>query len=485
MSIKVRLLLSYLAMLIAPLILSVIGGAIVMALIMGNTGSSFIKPEKELLQEGAYIFAEIKEITDTNPEKLRDYNYLRELDNNLYPINTGLVVRESDEITYVSYFFDQAEIATELTHYMVSDNEANQPKIIGGKLYLISQHDFFFQNGNVGTVFLLTDMGPMGNLAHSFIIIMVPVVILILIFTTSTIIFLVSRSIIRPLNSLKKATEQIKEGNLDFEISYKRNDEFGELSEAFEAMRKRLKSSVEQQIQYESKRRELISSISHDLKTPITSIKGHVEGIIDGVADSPEKMEKYVQTIYAKANDLDHLIDELFLFSKLDSKNMVYHFEEIDIVKYLADCTEEMLLDMENKDILFKFESEYNSPLFVKADREKLKRVLMNILGNAQKYQSKEQGIIHLILTVQNDSVTVEIRDNGRGISEENVDFIFESFYRGEPSRNLSTGGSGLGLAIAKRIIEEHGGVIWVESKENIGTSIFFTLSRVLNGERS
>lgn len=485
MSIKVRLLLSYLAMLVTPILLSAFAGAIVMALLMGNTGSSFIKPEKELLQEGAYIFEEIKMITDINPNKLLDDNYLKELDNKLYPINTGLVIRGNEDITYVSYFLDRVDITNELSHYKVSDHGANQPKIIGGKLFLISQHDFFFQNGNAGTVFLLTDMGPMGNLAHSFVLIMFPVVILILILTTSTIIFLVSRSIIRPLDSLKRATEQIKEGNLDFGISYKRNDEMGELSEAFEEMRMRLKSSVEQQIQYENNRRELISSISHDLKTPITSIKGHVEGIIDGVANTPEKMEKYVQTIYAKANDLDHLIDELFLFSKLDSKNMIYHFEEIDIVKYLADCTEEMLLEMENKNISFKFKSENIGPLIVKADREKLKRVIMNILGNALKYRSKEKGTIELILTAQDDYVTVVIRDNGIGISTENVEFIFESFYRGEPSRNLATGGSGLGLAIAKRIIEEHSGKIWAESEENIGTSIFFTLPRVANGDDS
>ncbi len=485
MSIKVRLLLSYLAMLITPVILSLIAGIIVMALLMGNTGGTFIKPGTEILQEGAQIFDEIKVIADNTPDQLRDDTYLKGLDNSLYPINTGLVVRDSEEITYVSNFFNREEVIISLLNYRVHDHESGKPKIIDGKLYLISQHEFFFQNGNMGTVFLLTDMGPMGNLAHRFMVVMTPIIILILFITNFTLIFLVSRSIIRPLDSLKKATEQIKDGNLDFEISYNRDDEIGELSDAFEEMRKRLKHSLEQQIQYEDKRKELISSISHDLKTPITSIKGHIEGIIDGVADSPEKMEKYVQTIYAKANDLDHLIDELFLFSKLDTKNMAFQFESIDIVKYLADCTEEMQLDMENKNILLTLNSTDDCPIFVRADRDKLKRVIMNILGNAQKYQSKENGRIELILTKQEETITVEIRDNGRGISEDNLAFIFESFYRGEPSRNLATGGSGLGLAIAKGIIEEHGGEIWAESIENEGTSIFFSLKRLADGECS
>lgn len=485
MSIKVRLLLSYLAMLVIPLILSVIAGIIVTALLMGNTGGSFIKPGNEMLQEGAKIFDEIKVVADETPDKFRDDVYLGGLDNNLYPINTGLVVRENEEITYASSFFNREEISISLINYGNNDHLSGKPRIIDGKLYLISQHEFFFQNGNMGTVFLLTNMGPMGNLAHHFVIIMIPIIILILFITNFTIIFLVSRSIIRPLDSLKKATEKIKDGNLDFEISYKRDDEIGELSNAFEEMRQRLKNSLEQQIQYEDKRKELISSISHDLKTPITSIKGHIEGIIDGVADSPEKMEKYVQTIYAKANDLDHLIDELFLFSKLDTKNMAFQFESIDIVKYLADCTEEMQLDMESKNISLKFESADDCPVFVKADRDKLKRVITNILGNAQKYQSKEKGRIEILLTKQEDTVTVEIRDNGSGISKDNLAFIFESFYRGEPSRNLATGGSGLGLAIAKGIIEEHGGEIWVESIENEGTSIFFSLTRLADGECS
>jgi signal transduction histidine kinase len=137
----------------------------------------------------------------------------------------------------------------------------------------------------------------------------------------------------KPLKNLEDGVEHIKKGNLDFEIKRSGKDEIGELANAFEGMRQQLKLSVEQQVQYENNRKELISNISHDLKTPITAVKGYVEGIMDGVADSKEKMDRYIKTIYSKANDLDKLIDELFLFSKLDIKKLPFNFEDVDIIK--------------------------------------------------------------------------------------------------------------------------------------------------------
>ncbi len=136
--------------------------------------------------------------------------------------------------------------------------------------------------------------------------------LVILVVTNSVLTYLVSRSIIRPLNRLKKAAEEIKEGNLDFSVESASRDEIGQLSNAFEEMRHQLKVSIERQLRFEENRKELISNISHDLKTPITAIKGYVEGIQDGVADTPDKMDKYVRTIYAKADSMDHMIDELF-----------------------------------------------------------------------------------------------------------------------------------------------------------------------------
>jgi signal transduction histidine kinase len=292
--------------------------------------------------------------------------------------------------------------------------------------------------------------------------------------------FFISRSIIKPLSLLKSAAEQIKTGNLDFTITYARRNELGELAATFESMRSQLKDSLEKQEQYEINRKELISGISHDLKTPITAIKGYVEGIMDGVANTPEKMERYIRTIHGKAGQLDKLIDELFLFSKLDLNKTPFNFETVDIKDYLQDFLEELRFDLEGKKTDLVFLADTDSPLQVTADREKLRRVMMNIIDNALKYtgEKAERGQISIRLNDQGERVMVSVADNGPGIKGEDLPFIFDRFYRSDPARSSAAGGSGLGLAIAKLIITEHGGEIWAESRLGQGATICFTLPK-------
>ena len=293
--------------------------------------------------------------------------------------------------------------------------------------------------------------------------------------------YLVSRSIIKPISKLKNGAEKIKVGDLNFVIDTSSNDEIGVLNKAFEEMRIKLKESINLQIQYEENRKELLSNISHDLKTPITSIIGYVEGIKDGVANTPEKMEKYLSTVYSKAKDMDSLIDELFLFSKLDLKKEPFHFENVEMNKYIGSYIDEIYLDLLQQGIKIEF-SQANESIKVTADREKLKRVLSNLVSNCVKYMNKEEKKISFSLNEQLNEVIVEVTDNGQGIDSTALPFIFERFYRAEQSRNSQTGGSGLGLAIAKQIVEEHGGKIWATSEIDKGTSIFFSLKK---GERN
>lgn len=304
-------------------------------------------------------------------------------------------------------------------------------------------------------------------------------VFIIILLTNGAITYFVSRSIIKPLKVLKHGAEQIKDGNLDFKVDTVSRDEIGEVCIAFEEMRKKLKESIELQLQYEENRKELISSISHDLKTPITAIKGYVEGIMDGVANSPEKVDKYVKTIYSKSIDMDKLIDDLFLFSKLDLKKLPFNFERINIKEYFVDCIEEMQIDLQDKGMLLSFNCEIFDNAVVMADREKLKRAVTNIVQNTIKYMDKDNGQIEIRLNEDSEKIMVQIKDNGQGISEEDLPYVFDRFYRADPSRNRNTGGSGLGLAITKQIIEGHNGGIWIESRLGEGTSIYFTLKKV------
>jgi signal transduction histidine kinase len=202
---------------------------------------------------------------------------------------------------------------------------------------------------------------------------------------------------------------------------------------------------------------------------------------MDGVANSPEKMERYIRTIYAKTQDLDRLIDDLFLFSKLDLGKLPFNYEKIDIKSFFDDCIEELQLEYEKKGIRLSLQNGTAGVLAV-ADREKLKRVVINIFDNAAKYMGRDKGSITVRLTEDSDGITVAITDSGQGISSEDLPCIFDRFFRTDKSRNSSTGGSGLGLAIARQIIEGHGGRIWAESEVGSGTSIYFTLKRFHEG---
>ena len=301
---------------------------------------------------------------------------------------------------------------------------------------------------------------------------------IILVFTALSVGLWIYRSIAVPLVKLKKATKNIKEGNLDFVLEVEGNDEFSQLCQDFEEMRKRLKESTEEKILMDKENKELISNISHDLKTPITAVKGYVEGIMDGVADTPEKMDRYVRTIYNKTNEMDHLINELTFYSKIDTNRIPYTFSKLNVEDYFSDCAEELGLEMETRGIELVYANYVEKGVQVIAEGEQIRRVIHNIVSNAIKYMEKPKGIIQLRVKDVGDFIQVEIEDNGKGIAAKDLPYIFDRFYRTDVSRNSSKGGSGIGLSIVKKIMEDHGGKVWATSRLGIGTIMYFVLRK-------
>ena len=301
---------------------------------------------------------------------------------------------------------------------------------------------------------------------------------IILVFTALSVGLWIYRSIAVPLVKLKKATKNIKEGNLDFVLEVEGNDEFSQLCQDFEEMRKRLKESTEEKILMDKENKELISNISHDLKTPITAVKGYVEGIMDGVADTPEKMDRYVRTIYNKTNEMDHLINELTFYSKIDTNRIPYTFSKLNVEDYFSDCAEELGLEMETRGIELVYANYVEKGVQVIADGEQIRRVIHNIVSNAIKYMEKPRGMIQLRVKDVGDFIQVEIEDNGKGIAAKDLPYIFDRFYRTDVSRNSSKGGSGIGLSIVKKIMEDHGGKVWATSRLGIGTIMYFVLRK-------
>ena len=301
---------------------------------------------------------------------------------------------------------------------------------------------------------------------------------IILIFTALSVGLWIYRSIAVPLVKLKKATKNIKEGNLDFVLEVEGNDEFSDLCRDFEDMRIRLKESAEEKILLDKENKELISNISHDLKTPITAVKGYVEGIMDGVADTPEKMDRYVKTIYNKTTEMDHLINELTFYSKIDTNRIPYTFSKLNVEDYFSDCAEEVGLELETRGIELVYANYVEKDVQVIADGEQIRRVIHNIISNAIKYMDKPKGIIQIRIKDVGDFIQVEIEDNGKGIGSKDIAYIFDRFYRTDVSRNSSKGGSGIGLSIVKKIMADHGGKVWATSRLGIGTIMYFVLRK-------
>ena len=305
--------------------------------------------------------------------------------------------------------------------------------------------------------------------------------LVILIFTSVSVGLWIYRSVATPLVKLRKATQNIKDGNLDFVLDVEGADEFAELCRDFEEMRRRLKESAEEKLVLDKENKELISNISHDLKTPITAVKGYVEGIMDGVADTPEKMDRYVRTIYNKTVEMDHLINELTFYSKIDTNRIPYTFSKLNVEDYFSDCAEEVGLELETRGIQLCYANYVDSDVQVIADGEQIRRVIHNIISNAIKYMDKGKGmkgIIQIRVKDVGDFVQVEIEDNGKGIAAKDLPYIFDRFYRTDVSRNSAKGGSGIGLSIVRKILEDHGGKVWATGREDIGTIMYFVLRK-------
>jgi len=306
---------------------------------------------------------------------------------------------------------------------------------------------------------------------------------IILLLTAVVMVAWIYRGIAPQLKILKNAANNIKEGNLDFSVASNGTDEMSEVCNAFEDMRIRLINNAKDRLEDEAEQRALISNIAHDLKTPITAIKGYSEGMLDGVADTPEKQEKYIRTIYNKANEMNTLINELTLYSNIDTNKIPYNFQKLNLSSYFSDCIEELGMDLENQHIRLDYSNFVDPDVQIIADPEQLGRIIHNIVSNSVKYMRADVPS-RIAITVKDvgDFVQIELADNGKGIATKDLPYVFDRFYRADTSRNSAAGGSGIGLSIVKKIVEDHGGKIWVTSKENEGTTMYFVIRKYLGG---
>ena len=408
---------------------------------------------------------------EKDPDCVLNNDYLTDVNERVGQMGGFILAWQNGDYYYAGGYASD-EMREYLTKSLPADNNRNVYYSEGSTQYLIGSHSFVDAAGADGIVYLVSDVTDSLPALSKTVGIFLIVGIMVLLFSVLITGSWLRNSLVKPLAALKEATNAIREGNLDVPVKVVGDDEVAELCRDFEDMRKHLKEAADEQLQTEKNNKVLISNISHDLKTPITAIKGYVEGIRDGVASSPEKVDKYLHTIYNKANDMDRLVDELTLYSKIDTNRVPYNFTKIPVKRWFEDCAEELHEELEAQNVEVSYSGRVKEDTIMVGDPEQLKRVVNNIISNSVKYMDKDRKTIDIHVEDGEDFIRVEIRDNGKGIAGKDIPYIFDRFYRTDSSRNSSTGGSGIGLSIVKKIVEDHGGRIWASSREGVGTTM-------------
>ncbi|MBP1925125.1 signal transduction histidine kinase [Sedimentibacter acidaminivorans] len=406
------------------------------------------------------------------------YNLLNESHVDGGASHAFIVVMKSDDIVYNSEDFTVLQIKEILMNLSIENNYYEYEN----RRYGISEENFHIQDGDNYKIITLNEIISINNYYSSFIT---------FVFMTFLIVFIVAsvivqkqymKNIIVPITNLTNETENLRIGELETTITDSGYGEVRELGIAIEQLRLQLKNSIYYQQRVDENRKFLISSISHDLKTPVTSIIGYIDGVLDGVADTDEKKQYYLSKAIEKTKMINTMIEDLLLYSKLDLNQMTFENEKVNIVKYLENCIEDSSEEFmrENKRILF--ENKLSTSYFVIIDIVKFKRVIQNILDNAKRSIETKTGQLKVILRETNTSIIIEFKDNGIGISIHDLPHVFDRFYRADTAREVK-GSSGLGLAISKQIIEGLNGRIWAVSENGQGASIIISLKKVKKGK--
>ncbi|MGL4654544.1 MAG: sensor histidine kinase [Sarcina sp.] len=284
-----------------------------------------------------------------------------------------------------------------------------------------------------------------------------------------------NKKIIIPVKALKDGVLKVSSGDYSVRVENNIRNEIGTLIDEFNAMTKKLEENEILKLEYEKNRKDLIANISHDLKTPITSISGYIDLIHDGQVCDKDKLNKYLDVVKNNCDYMNNLIDDLFLFSKLDMQRVKFDFNNINISYYLDDIMEEFGFIFAEDNQSFNYKNTLEKTELVKLDSKTMYRTIRNIIGNARKYGG-ENLKVDVTVTKNNNFVSISIKDNGPGIEKEHLKNIFERFYRVDKERTKNLMSTGLGLAISKEIVDAHNGTIEAFSELSKGSEFIIKL---------
>lgn len=488
MSLRLKLILTYVIMLIITVGIVVISGVGIITYAMGQTVKSYIGDQsgESAVSRVIDVVVDLRYNQKYHPEALLEDDFSTQIAEQIKVFDGFLVVKSNrqykafgianaDENLYRKLEESQDEMNSEEHGINANGLSLKNSKILWENVnYFVLKYEFNEQD-TLNYFFVFKIKQP-GNLGGSHNKVLLAGLILLAAVVIGPLLWIITKDIVVPLKKLDNCAQEIARGNLDFHLYSKSNNEIGSVIRSYEKMRFELKKSITSQLEMEENRKQLLSNITHDLKTPITSIKGYIQGIRDGVANDPEKVSKYLDVIYTKTVDMNAMIDDLFLFSKLDLRKEPFNKDYIDVSEFYHNSMQELHLELDGKGVELVTECHIPEGFKVLMDSQKIKRVILNIISNSLKFMEKESKLISLIFKENSGYLVVKIRDNGVGIDQNELIKIFDRFYRTDPSRNRNTGGSGLGLAIARQIIEQHNGIIQADSIKGQWTEISFKI---------
>lgn len=309
--------------------------------------------------------------------------------------------------------------------------------------------------------------------------IIILIIALLFIIAIVVISFITTQTIVNPIKKISHGADEIARGNLDYKINYKSTNELGKTVDSFNEMRIRLKESIEKQQKTEEERKILVAGIAHDLRTPLTSVKGYAEGLADGIANTPEKQKMYVKTICESISATEKILDDLLTISRLELNGYELSKTDINVKEFFDDGAEEIKRLLDTADFDFEYVNKCSDKTTICIDADRFSRVISNVISNSIKYAKENvKGKVNILIDEYERSVIIELSDNGIGVEKESLPKIFDTMYRTDPARTRVSQGSGLGLSVCKQIVELHSGSIWARSEEGEGLSIFISLPK-------
>lgn len=428
-----------------------------------------------ILQEYAY---EVQSLVDQYPFQNNtvtetDFNTLKD---SLSRYNYQLYLSGGGRNHYDNLYHNQKE-TLELFKPRITSSDKSLLYVWEDKTIITRKSDSFnliaIHNAGKYGLFKL-DRGTFELLILSFLFVGIGSILVIMFISRFFTRRLVNQIMI-PIQKLTKGAERIEQGNLDEGVSYGGETEFETVFHSFNKMQKSLKAGLEKNAAYEKARTDMISGISHDLRTPLTSVKGYIKGMKDGIANTPEKQENYLNIAYKKACDMEILLQKLFYFSKLETGNMPIYPVRTDLIVFLKEFIKENQEHYKENGLEMTL-SLPEEDCFVQMDKEQMSRVLDNIIDNSIKYRSHNE--VHVMTEVKrtNSHVILTITDDGEGVPEDKLPHLFEQFYRADEARSGKKIGNGLGLYISKYIVEQHEGTISARTKGGLSIEIVLPL---------